>query len=91
MKKHLLGNLILSGIVFALLFILSIILEYNFSAYYYLKIIKGMYFDESADDKTIEFTISAQSKVILVILMIVISFFILYPSIITNFVSSISL
>ncbi len=36
MKKHLIGNLILSGIVFTLLFILSIILEYNFSAYYYL-------------------------------------------------------
>ena len=61
------------------------------SAFYYLRIIKGMYFDEPNDSETFEFIISAQSKVILVILMIVISFFILYPSIITNFVSSISL
>ncbi len=61
------------------------------SAFYYLRIIKGMYFDDVADSETFEFSISAQSKIILVILMIVISFFILYPSLLTNVVTSISL
>ena len=61
------------------------------SAFYYLRIIKGMYFDESDDNQTFEFTISSESKVILSILMILITFFILYPSLLTDVVSSISL
>ena len=44
------------------------------AAFYYLRIIKGMYFDESDDNQTFEFTISSESKVILSILMILITF-----------------
>ena len=61
------------------------------SAFYYLRIIKGMYFDDSADDETFEFTISLESKVILFILMISITFFILYPSLLTDIVANIYL
>tara|TARA_Y100001968_G_C19302524_1_gene689870 strand:- start:859 stop:1077 length:219 start_codon:yes stop_codon:yes gene_type:complete len=61
------------------------------SAFYYLKIIKGMYFDEPADNEAFEFTISSESKVILLILMISITFFILYPALLTNVVSRISI
>ena len=75
------------------LYILAVlgVLASVISAFYYLRIIKGMYFDESDDNQTFEFTISSESKVILSILMILITFFILYPSLLTNVVSSISL
>jgi len=74
------------------LYILAVlgVLASVISAFYYLRIIKGMYFDE-LDNQTFEFTISSESKVILTILMILITFFILYPSLLTNVVSSISL
>ena len=61
------------------------------SAFYYLRIIKGMYFDDTSDVQIFEFTISGQAKVILMILMVIISFFILYPSLLTNIVANISL
>ncbi len=61
------------------------------SAFYYLRIIKGMYFDEVVDSETFEFSISSQSKIILVISILVISFFIFYPSLLINLTSSISL
>jgi len=61
------------------------------SAFYYLRIIKGMYFDDTSDVQIFEFTISGQAKIILIILMIIISFFILYPSLLTNIVANISL
>ncbi len=61
------------------------------SAFYYLRIIKGMYFDDPTDLEVFEFTISSDAKVILTILMIIISFFILYPSLLTNIVTNISL
>ena len=75
------------------LYILAVlgVLASVISAFYYLRIIKGMYFDESDDNQTFEFTISSASKVILSILMILITFFILYPSLLTDVVSSISL
>ena len=75
------------------LYILAVlgVLASVISAFYYLRIIKGMYFDESDDNQTFEFTISSESKVILSILMILITFFILYPSLLTDVVSSISL
>ena len=75
------------------LYILAVlgVLASVISAFYYLRIIKGMYFDESDDNQTFEFTISSESKVILTILMILITFFILYPSLLTDVVSSISL
>jgi len=61
------------------------------SAFYYLRIIKVMYFDDTTDLEIFEFTISRESKVILAILMIIISFFIIYPTLLTNIVANISL
>ena len=61
------------------------------SAFYYLRIIKGMYFDEKTDTEIFEFTISNEAKVILTILMIIISLFIVYPTLLTNIVANISL
>ena len=61
------------------------------SAFYYLRIIKGMYFDDKTDSEIFEFTISNEAKVILTILMITISFFIVRPSLLTNIVANISL
>ena len=75
------------------LYILAVlgVLASVISTFYYLRIIKGMYFDEPADNQTFEFTISSESKVILSILMLLITFFILYPSLLTDVVSNISL
>jgi NADH-quinone oxidoreductase subunit N len=61
------------------------------SAFYYLRIIKGMYFDDKTDSEIFEFRISSEAKVILTILMIIISFFIVYPNLLTNIVANISL
>tara|TARA_B100001250_G_C19644834_1_gene719898 strand:- start:653 stop:934 length:282 start_codon:yes stop_codon:yes gene_type:complete len=61
------------------------------SAFYYLRIIKNMYFDEAADNENFDFHINNQAKIILFILMFIISFFILYPSLLTDIVSGISL
>ena len=61
------------------------------SAFYYLRIIKNMYFDEAADNESFDFHINNQAKIILFILMFIISFFILYPSLLTDIVSGISL
>jgi NADH-quinone oxidoreductase subunit N len=61
------------------------------SAFYYLRIIKVMYFDDTNNGEVFEFTISNQAKAILSISMIIISFFIFYPSILTDIVASISL
>jgi NADH-quinone oxidoreductase subunit N len=61
------------------------------SAFYYLRIIKGMYFDEAIDEENFDFTINNQAKVILLTLMLIIIFFILYPSLLTSIVSGISL
>jgi NADH-quinone oxidoreductase subunit N len=61
------------------------------SAFYYLRIIKGMYFDEAIDGENFDFTINNQAKVILLTLMLIIIFFILYPSLLTSIVSGISI
>ena len=61
------------------------------SAFYYLRIIKGMYFDDTSESEIYEFTITSEAKLILSILMIIISFFIFYPSLLTNIVANISL
>ena len=50
-----------------------------------------MYFDEAIDGESFDFTINNQAKVILLILMLIITFFILYPSLLTSIVSGISL
>ena len=61
------------------------------SAFYYLRIIKGMYFDEAIEGENFDFTINNQAKVILLILIFIITFFIFYPSLLTGIVSGISL
>ncbi len=61
------------------------------SAFYYLRIIKGIYFDEVIEGENFDFTINNQAKVILLILLFVITFFIIYPSLLTGIVSGISL
>ena len=75
------------------LYILAVlgVLASVISAFYYLRIIKGMYFDDKTDSEIFEFTISNEAKVILTILMITISFFIVRPSLLTNIVANISL
>jgi hypothetical protein len=50
-----------------------------------------MYFDEAIDEENFDFTINNQAKVILLTLMLIIIFFILYPSLLTSIVSGISL
>ncbi|MBL6674657.1 MAG: NADH-quinone oxidoreductase subunit NuoN [Proteobacteria bacterium] len=61
------------------------------SAFYYLRIIKGMYFDEAIEGENFDFTINNQAKAILLILLFIITFFIFYPSLLTGIVSGISL
>jgi len=61
------------------------------SAFYYLRIIKVMYFDEATEGEYFDFNINYQVKIILFILMFIITFFILYPSLLTNIVAGISL
>ena len=61
------------------------------SAFYYLRIIKGMYFDEAIEGENFDFTINNQAKVILLILLFIITFFIFYPSLLVSIVSGISL
>ena len=58
------------------------------SAYYYLRIIKIMYFDESIENYQV--LISTKSKIILVLSILAISLFILYPSFLINVGSQIS-
>jgi len=58
------------------------------SAYYYLRIIKVMYFEELNPNKNYNFTISIQSKLILIIMLFIMIFFVFYPSSIVNIASS---
>ena len=61
------------------------------SAFYYLRIIKGMYFDDSIGDASFDFSMNYEVKIILFVLMFIITFFILYPSLLTDIISPISL
>tara|TARA_B110000196_G_C20967701_1_gene577107 strand:- start:136 stop:900 length:765 start_codon:yes stop_codon:yes gene_type:complete len=61
------------------------------SAFYYLRIIKGMYFDDIVDNESFDFVISNHSKFILSILILFITFFIIYPPILTDIVAGINL
>ena len=54
------------------------------SAFYYLRIIKIMYFDEEAEEKNINFKISFQSKIVLTVSIFLIVCFIFYPSLLIN-------
>ena len=73
------------------LVILSIlgVLASVISAYYYLRIIKVMYFDEINSNFNYNFSISYQSKFILVFLILIMTFFVFYPSLLINLASSI--
>ncbi len=61
------------------------------SAFYYLKIIKVMYFDEYIEDKKLNFKISLQSMLVLTISLFLIVCFILYPSILINISTNLKL
>ena len=73
------------------LVILSIlgVLASVISAYYYLRIIKVVYFDEINSNFNYNFSISYQSKFILVFLILIMTFFVFYPSLLISFASSV--
>jgi len=50
-----------------------------------------MYFDEAIDGENFDFTINNQAKLILLTSILIITFFVLYPSLLTSIVSGISL
>jgi len=72
------------------LYVLSIlgVLASVISAYYYLRIIKIMYFDEKKNEEQLIFKISFQSKVILSLSLFIIICFIFYPSLLINISAS---
>ena len=59
------------------------------SAFYYLKIIKIMFFDD-AEQSQFSVIISKQSLIILTLCILFISFFIFYPALLTSIVSNLS-
>ena len=61
------------------------------SAFYYLRIIKIMYFDENIQEIKLYFNISFQAKVILSISLFIIICFIFYPSLLINFSENLNL
>ena len=61
------------------------------SAFYYLRIIKVMYFDEITKGDVFDFTIDNNTKIILSVLIFTITFFIIYPSLLTDIVLQISI
>ena len=75
------------------LFLLAIlgVLASVISAFYYLRIIKVMYFDEITKGDVFDFTIDNNTKIILSVLIFTITFFIIYPSLLTDIVLRISL
>ena len=72
------------------LYVLSIlgVLASVISAYYYLRIIKIIYFDEKNNEEQLIFKISFQSKVILSLSLFIIICFIFYPSLLINISAS---
>ena len=58
------------------------------SAYYYLRIIKVMYFEDLNPDQNYNFTISLQSKLVLTLMLFIMTFFVFYPSFIVNIASN---
>ncbi|PPR49366.1 MAG: NADH-quinone oxidoreductase subunit N [Alphaproteobacteria bacterium MarineAlpha5_Bin5] len=71
------------------LYFLSImgVLASVIAAYYYLRIIKVMYFDVSEKNESFDFVISFHSKILLLVLILIITFFIIYPSLLINYTS----
>ena len=76
----------------AKLFYLAVlgVLSSVISAFYYLRIIKIMYFDESKSEGIINFQISFQSKIILSLSLFLIICFIFYPSLLINISASLT-
>jgi NADH-quinone oxidoreductase subunit N len=60
------------------------------SAFYYLRVIKIMYFDEQKKSN-FQMEISSQSNLILILTMMLIVFFIFYPSLLTSLGAIISI
>ena len=58
------------------------------SAYYYLRIIKVMYFEDLNPNQNYNFTISIQSKLVLIVMLFIMTFFVFYPSILVNIASN---
>ena len=75
------------------LYVLTIlgVLASVISAYYYLRIIKIMYFDEKDNEERLIFKISFQSRVILSLTLFIIICFILYPSLLINISASLTI
>ena len=73
-------------ILLAVLGVLSSVI----SAFYYLRIIKVMYFDENESFNT-QLIMSSKSKLILLVSMIFISLFIFYPSFLTSISTNIAI
>ena len=71
------------------LYLLSIlgVLASVISAYYYLRIIKVMYFDDLNKNASFDLNLMLESKILLLLLILIISLFIVYPSILINFTS----
>ena len=72
-------------IILAILGVISSVI----SAFYYLKIIKIMYFDD-ADISQFSIIISKQSIIMLTLCIIIITFFIFYPSLFVSPLSNLS-
>jgi len=75
------------------LYLLSIlgVLASVISAFYYLRIIKIMYFDISDKNIAYDLVISFQSRLLLIALMFFITFFVFYPSILINITSNLKI
>ncbi len=75
------------------LYILSVlgVISSVISAFYYLRIIKIIYFDENIEEKNLNFKISFQSKIILIVSLFIIIFFIFYPSLLVNISSDLNI
>ena len=58
------------------------------SAYYYLRIVKLMYFDES--DESIQVSISSRTSFILLTSILVITLFVIYPNFLINIAEQVS-
>ena len=72
------------------LYLLSIlgVLASVVSAYYYLRIIKVMYFDDLNKNASFDLNLMLESKILLFVLILIISLFIVYPSILINLTSN---
>ena len=75
------------------LYLLSVlgVLASVISAFYYIRIIKIMYFDDNTEIINLYFKISYQAKIILFICLFIIIFFIFYPSLLINISSNLIL